>query len=207
MTPSVMSARPPGRPLEFDVDQVLDRAIEVFRELGFEATSMADLERATGLNKSSIYNTFGSKELIYRSSLDRYERVRLTAIRDVLAAGTAGLDDVHSALDLQQAECESDWGVRGCLAVNSMTELGPRVPEVRTLASGFRSSLAELIRMPLERAATLGEMREDHVPEAVALLVSLTLGVGVLMRAGASHAELAAHFAAAHAAVESWRPR
>ena len=79
--------------------------------------------------------------------------------------------------------------------------------EVRSLAVAFRSSLAELIRMPLERAATRGEMREDQVPEAVALLVSLTLGVGVLMRASASHAELAAHFAAAHAAVESWRPR
>ena len=50
-------------------------------------------------------------------------------------------------------------------------------------------------------------MREDQISEAVAMLVSLTLGVGVLMRAGASHAELAAHFAAAHAAVESWRQR
>ena len=124
---------------------------------------MADLERATGLNKSSIYNTFGSKELIYRRSLDRYERVRLAAIREVLATGTAGLDDVHRALDLQQAVCESEWGVRGCLAVNSMTELAPRVAEVRSLAAGFRNSLAGLIRMPLERAAAVGEMREDQI--------------------------------------------
>ena len=58
-----------------------------------------------------------------------------------------------------------------------------------------------------ERGAALGEMREDQISEAVAMLVSLTLGVGVLMRAGASHGELAAHFAAAHAAVESWRQR
>lgn len=204
MTTPVVSARSPGRPLEFDVDQVLDQAIEVFRERGFEATSMSDLERATGLNKSSIYNTFGSKELIYRRSLDRYERVRLAAIREVLSTGTAGLADVHRALDLQQAESESEWGVRGCLAINSMTELALRVAEVKSLAVEYRSSLAELIRVPLERAAALGEMREDQIPEAVALLTSLTLGLGVLMRAGASHAELAAHFAAAHAAVESW---
>ena len=60
MAPSVSGIRSPGRPREFDVDDVLDRAIEVFRERGYEASSMADIERATGLNTSSIYNTFGS---------------------------------------------------------------------------------------------------------------------------------------------------
>jgi hypothetical protein len=48
-------------------------------------------------------------------------------------------------------------------------------------------------------------MSADQVPNAVALLVSLTLGVGVLMRSEASPAELASHFEAAHAVVESWR--
>jgi hypothetical protein len=48
-------------------------------------------------------------------------------------------------------------------------------------------------------------MSPDHVPIAVALLVTFTLGVGVLMRSGASEDELAAHFDAAHALVESWK--
>jgi hypothetical protein len=54
------------------------------------------------------------------------------------------------------------------------------------------------------RAVALGEMSADRVPHAVALLVSFTLGVGVLMRSGASDVELAPHFEAAHALVESW---
>ena len=183
---STAGTRPPGRPRAFDVDDVLDRTIEVFREHGYEGSSMADIERATGLNTSSIYNTFGSKEALFHRALARYEGVRLTAIVDVLASGTGGLDDVHRALELQQAESESEWGVQGCLAINSMIELG-RAADAKALLAEFRSRLGDAIRMPLDRAVALGELRAAQLPNAVALLVSLTLAAGVLMRSGATH--------------------
>jgi TetR/AcrR family transcriptional regulator, transcriptional repressor for nem operon len=205
MARSATEARSPGRPREFDVDDVLDRAIEVFRERGYEGSSLADIERATGLNTSSIYNTFGSKEALFNRSLGRYETVRLAAIVDVLAAGTAGLADLHRALDLQQAESQSEWGQGGCLAINSMIELGPRAGDAKEVLTDFRRRLAEAIRLPLDRAVTLGEMSPERVPVAVALLVTFTLGVGVLMRSGASDVELSTHFEAARALVESWK--
>jgi AcrR family transcriptional regulator len=207
MTGSATGARPSGRPRAFDVDGVLDRAIEVFRERGYEGSSMTDIERATGLNSSSIYNTFGSKETLFQRSLSRYESVRLGTITDVLAGGTDGLADLHRALDFQQAESMSEWARAGCLAINSMTELGPRAGDAKELLTDFRLRLADAIRLPLDRAVALGEITADRVPNAVALLVSFTLGVGVLMRSGASDAELGAHFEAAHALVDSWTTR
>ena len=166
---------------------------------------MADIERATGLNTSSIYNTFGSKETLFQQALGRYETVRLAAFADVLGSGTAGLADLHRALELQQAESQSEWGSQGCLAVNAMAELGQRAGDARESLAEFRRGLASAIRLPLDRAVALGEMTADQLPEAVALLVSLTLGLGVLMRSEASDAELSAHFAAAHASVDSWK--
>jgi AcrR family transcriptional regulator len=205
MTAPVRGTRPPGRPREFDIDEVLDRVIEVFRERGYEASSMADIERATGLNASSIYNTFGSKDSLFQRALSRYESVRLAAITDVLSSGTGGLDDLHRALDLQQAESQSEWGLRGCLAINAMIELGSREASTKASLHEYRRGLAEAIRMPLDRAVAIGEMSATQVPNALALLESLTLAVGVLMRSGATNAELATHFEAAHALVESWR--
>jgi len=187
------------------MDDVLDRAIEVFRQRGFEASSMADIERATGLNTSSIYNAFGSKESLFQRSLQRYEGVRLTGIIDLLAAGTEGVADLHRALELQQAESVSPWGHGGCLAINTMIELGPRGGDSRELLADFRQRLADAIRLPLDRAVARGEISPDHVPTLVALLVTFTLGVGVLMRSGAPEGELATHFDAAHALVEAWR--
>jgi len=205
MASTASGTRAPGRPRAFDIDDVLDRAVEVFRARGYEAASMADIERATGLNTSSIYNTFGSKEALFQRALSRYQDVRLRAITDVLSAGSGGLDDLHRALELQQGECESEWGSQGCLAVNAMAELGTRAGDAKELLAQYRRGLADSIRMPLERAVALGEMSADQVPDAVALLVTLTLGVGVLMRSEASSAELARHFKAVHAMVESWR--
>ena len=197
--------RSPGRPREFELDDVLDRVIEVFRERGYEASSLADIERATGLNTSSIYNTFGSKEALFHRSLARYESVRLAGIVDLLAVGTEGLADLHRALELQRAESLSEWGHGGCLAINTMVELGPRAGDAKELLAEFRRRLADAIRLPLDRAVALGEVSPDQVPTAVALLVTFTLGVGALMRSGASDVELATHFEAAHALVESWK--
>jgi len=205
MARSTAGARTPGRPRTFDLDDVLDRAIEVFRDRGYEGSSMADLERATGLNTSSIYNAFGSKKALFDQSLSRYEVVRLATIVEVLGAGTDGLDDLHRALEIQQLESLSEWGREGCLAVNTMIELGPRAGDVKDVLSEFRTRLAEAVRLPLERAVALGEMNSDRVAGAVALLVTFTLGVGVLMRSGASGAEMASHFEAAHELVDSWR--
>ena len=205
MATAATGVRSPGRPREFEVDDVLDRAIEVFRERGYEASSMADIERATGLNMSSIYNTFGSKEALFNRSLARYESVRLAGIADLLAAGTEGLADLHRALELQQAESVSEWGRGGCFAINTMIELGPRAGDTKEVLADFRRRLAEAIRLPLDRAVALGEASPHRVSTAVALLVTFTLGVGVLMRSGASDVELATHFEAAHALVESWK--
>jgi AcrR family transcriptional regulator len=177
----------------------------VFRERGYEASSLADIERATGLNTSSIYNTFGSKEALFHRSLARYESVRLAGIVDLLAVGTEGFADLHRALELQRAESLSEWGHGGCLAINTMVELGPRAGDAKELLAEFRRRLADAIRLPLDRAVALGEMTPDQVPTAVALLVTFTLGVGALMRSGASEDELATHFDAAHTLVESWK--
>src|SRR4051794_37512273 len=141
MPGSDTTVRSPGRPRAFDIDEVLDRAIEVFRGRGFEASSMADIERATGLNTSSIYNTFGSKAGLFEKALSRYQSIRLAAFAEVLGTGTGGLADVHRALELQEAESRSEWGVKGCLAVNAMAELGQRAGNAKEPLAAFRRGL------------------------------------------------------------------
>ncbi len=81
----------------------------------------------------------------------------MSTIAEILGAGTAGLDDLHRALEIQQFESLSEWGRDGCLAINSMVELGPRTGDVKDALVEFRRQLAEAIRLPLERAVELGD--------------------------------------------------
>ena len=130
-----------GRPREFDADDVLERAVQLFWEQGYEATSVSDIVVATGLNKSSLYNAFGSKEELFSRALQRYVDMRTTMLAHILVQGSAGLDDVHALFDFVELEMASPGGHRGCLAVNSSTELGGRENFVESTSLDFRSAI------------------------------------------------------------------
>ena len=102
------------------------------------------------------------------------------------------------------AHIRSSW-MGSWIPPSLSTRWRPRAGDAKELLADFRRQLAEAIRLPVDRAVALGEMNPDTARTAVALLVTFTLGVGVLMRSAAPDVELATHFEAAHAMVESWK--
>jgi TetR/AcrR family transcriptional repressor of nem operon len=112
-----------GRPRQFDTDEVLDGLVNLFWEKGYAATSMGDIVDATGLNKSSLYNSFGSKEEMFGLAIDHYLEMRSAALHGV-RDGTSGLEDVFAFIDAVYQESTGPMSSRGCMAVNSTTELG-----------------------------------------------------------------------------------
>src|SRR5712672_80887 len=80
---------PRGRPRDFDVDEALDRALEVFWRRGYEGASLPDLTAAMGINRPSLYAAFGSKEGLFRRALDRYAEGPAAYVREALDEPTA----------------------------------------------------------------------------------------------------------------------
>ncbi|MGW8565334.1 TetR/AcrR family transcriptional regulator [Isoptericola sp. NPDC055881] len=78
-----------GRPREFDVDEALDRAIEVFWRHGYEGASLAQLTAAMGINRPSMYAAFGSKEELFHRAVSRYAEVDMAYARQALQEPTA----------------------------------------------------------------------------------------------------------------------
>jgi AcrR family transcriptional regulator len=193
-----------GRPRGFDEEAVLDALMELFAEKGFEAASLADIVEVAGLNKSSLYNAFGSKEELFERALRRYISQRQQLL-EMAASGEGGIDDVLAFIDLAQMEAMSESGRRGCLAVNSTAELGFASEAMANLSQEYRAMMRAHITRPLERAAALGEIDAAFVAVYAETILSFMLTAMLSARGGAADAEMGDHFDALRTLVASWR--
>lgn len=167
-----------ARPRSFDADAVLSAAMHCFRRQGYERVSIRDLEQATGLTSGSLYNSYGSKDGLFRAALDHYVAVVVRGRIAGFAGPDATLDDLErlflSIWEMPQAD-----GF-GCLVTNSAVEFGPDAPPFAAdkVAEGL-STAADGIRSVLVRA--LGPERGGEEAAHLALVYH---GVLVLSRSG-----------------------
>jgi AcrR family transcriptional regulator len=207
MAPKAATAEAPrgrGRPREFDEDEVLDALLQLFWDRGYEDASLVDIVASAGLNKSSLYNAFGSKDELFVRVLERYMEFRSATLAEAMA-GDGGLDQLRTFFDLQRSEVQGPSGSQGCLAINATTELGPRDERVSLLANRYREILGSGLRGPLERAAAAGEIDEAMVDAYLDMLVASTVSIAVAARGGADSAELLRQIGSIERVVEGWR--
>ncbi len=184
-----------GRPRKFDEGAVLDALTELFWEKGYEATSMADILDVSGLRKSSLYNTFGSKRDLFRRILDRYIAVRMEGFAEMAAANDEpGIQTLHDFLARVFA-----FGRAGCLAVNTTTELGASDQMISDLAHTYRDRIRTALQSVI--ATAIGDERLETRTE---MLLGFLLGYAVAARTGASDSEMAGLTTAAHTTVAAW---
>lgn len=205
MSSTSTTTRPRGRPRQFDRDEVVERVMMLFWEKGFEATAMADIVEVTGLNKSSLYNTFGSKDELYALALDHYLELRKRMLAELLVDGTAGLDDITAFLALVRSEALGEAGRLGCLAVNTSTELASDDETMAAVSRRFRDELRAGLQAAFTRAEALGEIAPGTAERDTTILVSFMMSLPVLSRSGADTAELDTHFDALGALIDDWR--
>ncbi|MEV4016580.1 TetR/AcrR family transcriptional regulator [Nonomuraea angiospora] len=157
-----------GRPREFSDRAVVDAAMEVFWEKGYEATSTQDLCERTGLGRGSLYNAFGSKHRLYEEAIRRYAETRAEAQLAMLAepgSVRARLRDLMlGVIDADMA----DPGRRGCLALNAATESSGRTEAVAGLVRRQFADLEQALQRLVEIGQSTGELSSDRSPRQVA---------------------------------------
>ncbi len=178
---------PGGRPRSFDTDTALDRAVEAFWRNGFEATSLADLTTAMGINKPSLYAAFGNKEELFGKVLARYLDGPGAYAAAALNAPT-GREVVerliHGAVDLTAG----DSTPRGCLCVKTVQACAPDAHTAHQDAVTVRKAGEAALRRRLEQAS---DLPSHHNPAALAALVhTISDGIAVQAAAGRSRDEL-----------------
>lgn len=168
-----------ARPRKFDVDEALDRAVDVFWEHGYEGSTLGVLTAAMGINPPSLYAAFGSKQGLFERALQRY--------RESDQAGKqASLNepDVRSVvseyLHRTVSSVTNPEHPAGCLVVEGALKCGDEAAPAAAMTAAHRKAGLLALRERLERAEREGE-RLPMTPELLALYVT-TIGDGLAIR-------------------------
>jgi AcrR family transcriptional regulator len=179
-----------GRPKEFDVDEALCAALQVFWRHGFEGASLTELTEAMGITRPSLYATYGNKEDLFRKVLDRYEQNHFCFVAEALNEPTARRT-IDKLLKGYADVLTDPMHPPGCLGVNSAVCGGGEGDAIRSELIARRSLSEETLRKRLDRAAAEGELAEGEDPADWARYVmSVGLGMAVKASSGATRAEL-----------------
>lgn len=167
----------------FDVDAVLGRAMETFWARGYEATSMQDLVQRTGVNRASLYATYGDKKALFLASLRMYDGHRR---RDLLAHLEAGHTPRAASRHLFKAftaDVSERGGNKGCFLTNTALELAARNSEARSVVAHAQVQVQAFLERMIRKGKASGDIARDlPVRDTARGLLASLLGLVVLVR-------------------------
>ncbi len=179
-----------GRPREFDVVKALDCAMRVFWEHGYEGTSLADLSRAMGISKPSLYAAFGDKRELFKRALQHYEQGPAAYVADALSRSTAYAVVETLLVGAARATTAPD-SPHGCLTVQGAVASSDRDSSAVELLACWRKGLTERLTARFERARAEGDLDGAVDAGRLARYVStVASGIAVEAATGLERSEL-----------------
>ncbi len=174
----------------FDMEDAIAHAITVFWDKGYAATSMADLTKAMGINKGSLYNAFGSKKKLFIYALQQYDHDHTQRTLSKMLAKEPPLEAINGLFDYAIEHNCSNPTNKGCLLVNTALELPHHDADIQEMVTKSLDRLKDFFEQNIIRGQTDGTIPAHINPQTTAhVLRSLIVGLQVLSR-GASAPEV-----------------
>jgi AcrR family transcriptional regulator len=169
----------------FDPDAALEAVVRLFWRKGMASTGIQDIVTATGLNRSSLYSTFGGKQDLYRAALRRYIASRSEPAFRRLAEDERGLPAVAEFFaELIEARCSGEYARWGCMVANAHAGAENSDPETRSVLDQHHQHLRDAMRAALITAAVRRPLAHVDLDATADLLALLAYGVNLRSRAG-----------------------
>ncbi|MFD2567584.1 TetR/AcrR family transcriptional regulator [Pseudotenacibaculum haliotis] len=154
----------------FDREEILGKVIQLFHRKGYNATSMQDLVDATGLNRSSIYNSFGSKMELYQESLKVYKQMAEKAIQKYLINSDTPIETIRSIFSLNPKYTNN-----GCMLSNCTTEMANKDQKIKSFLIHNREGMEELFESLVAKGQNEGSINTNRTAKEYALYLFTSL--------------------------------
>ena len=160
--------------------------MDAFWAKGYEATSMAELCRCTGLHKGSLYQAFGDKHQLFMDALQHYSDAEFRKVAAVAFQSESPLENIRAAINKITEDGDQE---KGCLVINSMVELAPHDPKVKAAVRSFVEQRLRVMADMIGKAQQLGEISVTQEPHKLARQLMLTLAGGAVVVKGLVEAD------------------
>lgn len=161
---------------EFDEDDVLERAMQVFWRRGYQATSLGDLLEAMNLSKSSFYETFGTKRDLLLTALRRYAGSGMSGLIAPLLRKDAGRAEIEETLKKMVRHARSAEGRRGCLINSTLAEVAPHDAVVFAATREALAQLEAILTAAVSRGQQKGEITRKEDARSLARFLANAIG-------------------------------
>ena len=175
------------RAKQFDPDEVVSKAVAIFWSKGYEATSIQDLQEGMGIQRQSLYDTFGSKHELFLTALCFYHENMIVKNLSHLFATPTPKKDIQQVFYQRIKDAGNPKIISGCLVTNTLTELGSIDDEIKNQLKKTIAFMESAFVNAIKRAQELGEINTNKDANTLsALLVNNLQGIFVLSKAGVS---------------------
>lgn len=146
---------------QFNEAEVLDKAIHLFWTKGYHATSIQDLVTHLGINRASLYSTYGDKKQLFVRAFHHYQKQNTDRIRRFFKEQASVTSGLKALFDGAIEESVQDVERKGCFVVNTTTELIPGDPDMLELLEENKHTFEELFLDFLQTGVESGEISAD----------------------------------------------
>lgn len=166
-----------ARPISYDPDVAIERAVDLFWSRGYQALSVDDIVRETGLNRHSLYARYGNKYGLLRAALDRYCEATGARLRAAVSVPGTPRQRIENLYRLRLPDVADEFWRRmlehGCFGIRIGSELREEKPELAQLGSVFARILEGLLTPLVREGQERGEIRRDQPAEQLATVLAV----------------------------------
>lgn len=151
-----------ARTKDFDENEVLTKAIQLFWHKGYNATSMQDLVDALGISRSSLYDTYSDKHTLFLKALESYQLAGCARINEIIAQTISAKETVVKLMELATNEIVDDKQQKGCFMVNAEVEVAPHDQEVSKLVCQNEQQMETAFFQAIKKGQESGEIKNTE---------------------------------------------
>lgn len=164
-----------ARTKDFDENEVLQKAIQLFAHKGYAATSMQDLVDTLCISRSSLYDTFGDKRQLYVKALQTYQQQNIVQLESLVHTSPSVKDAIQCFLEMLAGDLLNDCQQKGCFMTNAGMELAAHDQEINTLVCNSEQQIEQALLQAITKGQQSGEISKEQSALSLARFLSNTI--------------------------------